>query len=103
MAFIYAHFDVAILLAHRRLAERLCMAASDKPRVIRIKKFMFGIILHSTEPNEDFGSFRPVRCRVYLQFICFCRKRLLPITLRRCVSGHPRRLRTEGKHFGVEE
>ena len=48
VAFTYAGFGLAFIYARRRLAERLCTAASDKPRVIRKKGFKFGNISHFT-------------------------------------------------------
>jgi hypothetical protein len=64
VAFIYAHFGVAILLSRRRLAERLCTAASDKPRVIRKKGFIFGNILHFTTQKRA-NPLGKVRCRLF--------------------------------------
>jgi len=50
VAFIYAHFGVAIFLARRAPTARPCAAASDKAKIYSNKKgFSFGSNLHFTQ------------------------------------------------------
>jgi len=49
MAWLHAGFGLTIPIACRAPVARLCVAASDKPRVIRIiEVFPFGNVLHIT-------------------------------------------------------
>jgi len=59
---------VAFAISRRAPTARLRKAASDKPRVIQIKKVSsYGNGLHFTS-HFHFARFSGVKCRVYLQF-----------------------------------
>jgi hypothetical protein len=84
VAFSDAGFGLTISLSRRAPLQGFARRLQTKPRVIRNKGFIFGNVLHFTEPNED--------------FLGFCHKRLLPMKPQRCVGRLLRR-----QPFGVEE
>jgi len=66
VAFIHAHFGVAIFFARRAPTARPCVAASDKAKIYSNKKgFTFGNNLHFTKPST-LACFSRVICRPIL-------------------------------------